>query len=167
MKLTCENAVGTLLLCVVTAGLTGCGPTFFSAKGTLSSTGGQLDQWSQTPLGCHRDVFDGDTSKLMTFSWGNPNASDPDSSVHNKTRPAFPILLSIEKDGAALNGHLQTSKAGEADLNAADCKVFKLQTKEHHKGFAEMNPPLDGTLTLDCQTPGSHVTGDIAFKHCE
>ena len=161
------NVVGSLLLCLAAAGLSGCGPTFFSAKGTLSSTGGQLDQWKETPLGCHRDVFDGDTSKLMTFSWGNPNAQDPDRQVHDRTRPAFPVLLSLEKDGAGLKGHLQTSKGGEADLNAGVCKVISLQTKEHSKGFAEMHPTLNGTLTLDCQTAGSHITSDIVFKQCE
>ena len=162
------NAFYKALPCCLLLALAGCGPTFFSAKGTLDSSGGSLDKWSQTPLGCHRDVFDGDTSKLMTFSWGNPNANDPDRSVHDKTRPAFPVLLNIAKDGSGgYTGHLQTSKAGEASFSTSTCKTFALTTKERSKGFAEMNPPLDGKLTLDCTAAGSHITGDLTFKHCE
>lgn len=157
----------TLALLTLLA-IIGCGPTFFSAKGTLASTGGSLDQWSQTPIGCHRDVFDGDTSKLVTFSWANPNANDPDRAVHDKTRPAFPILLSVEKDGASgLKGHLQNSRAAEATFSSSTCKTFTLTTRERSKGFAEAHPSLDGSLTLDCTTSGSHITSDVAFKHCD
>jgi hypothetical protein len=144
----------------------GCGPTFFTAKGKIASSGGALESWSVTPLGCQRTDFDGDSSKLITFMFSAPQSNDPDRDLHPDQQPNFPYMLKIAKNGTGFMGELDTKKVMDLQLDASNCKTFTLTTRSRSPGFAETHPSFDGELVLDCTVQQSHLTGDVHFKKC-
>ena len=155
-----------LLSCFLFAAA-GCGPTFYSAKGTIASSGGQLDPWSATPIACSRDEFDGDSSKLITMTFRPPVSNDPDRNLHRDTAPDFPIQLHIAKNGPGLMGVLDTRKLMEGlPLDSSNCKTLTLNRKERSASMGDFHPTLDGELVLDCTVKQSHITGDVTFKKC-
>jgi hypothetical protein len=154
----------------------GCGPQFFSAKGTIASSGGALGQWSGTPVMCSRDEFDGDSSKLATFMFSPPQNNDPDRNLHRDREPNSPMRLKLAKNGDSYIAQLETMKpiAG-ADvfksmdgvvLDQSNCKTIRFDRTEHMATMGQFHKPISGEVVLDCSVIQSHVTADIKFKQC-
>jgi hypothetical protein len=159
----------------------GCGPTFFSAKGSFASDGGPLDKWSAMPAMCSRDEFDGDSSKLITFQFAQPDNKDPDRNLHRAQQPNSPASLSVAKNGSGIIAKLSMMKpvkgpAGDTmaemrsmegyTLDNSTCKTLTLDRTEQSASFGMSHKPLKGHLILDCSIAGSHVTSDLNFSHC-
>ena len=157
----------------------GCGPQFFSAKGTVSSSGGLLGQWSATPVMCSRDEFDGDSSKLATLMFAPPKNDDPDRNLHPERAPNGPADIHIAKNGNGYIAQLSTMKpintGNEADvfknmqgivLDSSKCKTLTFDRQEHSASMGSMHKPISGELVMDCQVYQSHITADIKFKQC-
>lgn len=145
----------------------GCGPSFFTAKGTVSSSGGQLGSWSVTPIACNRDEFDGDSSKLITMLFRPPQSNDPDRDLHRDQQPDSLLQLQVAKNGSGYMAQLKTMKGMENTLvDASNCKKLTLDRTEHSAGMTGLRPTLNGELTMDCTVKQSHVTADVTFKKC-
>lgn len=145
----------------------GCGPTFFAAKGTVSSSGGQLGSWSVTPISCSRDEFNGDSSRLITMLFRGPQSNDPDRDLHQDKQPDSLLRLEVAKNGSGYMAQLETMKSMEGTLlDASNCQKLTLDRTEHSAGFGELHPTLNGELVMDCTVKQSHVTADVIFKKC-
>jgi hypothetical protein len=171
----CLTAPTALLLIAAT----GCGPQFFSVKGTVNSSGGPLDKWSAAPLGCSRDEFDGDSSKLIGLQFGWPKNDDPDRDLHYDKLPNGPASIKLAKNGTGIIGKidmLKPVKAGAAmgpemasidgyTLDSSNCKTLTLDREEQSGNMGD-HKQLKGHFVMDCTVLGSHITGDLKFNHC-
>jgi|HubBroStandDraft_5_1064220.scaffolds.fasta_scaffold233301_2 hypothetical protein len=177
----CYTTSVILLTGVSLISATGCGPGFFSAKGSFASDGGPLDKWNALPAVCSRDEFDGDSSKLITFHFAAPDNKDPDRALHRNEQPNSPASLRIAKNGGGIIAKLDMMKpvkgpAGDmmAEMRSMDgytldnstCKTLTLDRTEQMGSFGTLHKQLKGRLTLDCSVAGSHLTSDLNFTHC-
>ena len=168
-------AFGAALLSTVL--LSGCGPEFFKAKGTLTSDGGPLKAWSRTPILCSRGEQMGEPDKILTLGFDLP----PGFVAAHPNGQNAPEELVIAKNGSGVIGSLKVFAAikDPSDpaaynrqfqdgfiLDNSNCKTLTLDRQEQSKGFAESTKPLKGHLVLDCNVQGSHVTADMTFRHC-
>jgi hypothetical protein len=159
----------------------GCGPEFFSAKGSFASDGGPLDKWNTLAAMCSRDEFDGDSSKLITFHFAGPDNKDPDRDLHRDQQPNSPASLSIAKNGSGIIAKLDMMKpvkgpAGDtmAEMRSMDgytldnssCKTLTMDRTEQSSSFGTLHKQLKGHLVLDCSIAGSHLTSDLSFTRC-
>jgi hypothetical protein len=157
----------------------GCGPQFFSAKGTVDSSGGAFGKWSASPAMCSRDEFNGDSSQLVTFMFGAPKNDDPDRDVHPGSRQVGPMTLKIAKDGDAYmaklmtNGTIDTGNPMDAmknmqgvTLDPSSCKTFTFDRSEH-MNLGHIHKPLSGHVVMDCTKYNSHITADFKFSACD
>jgi hypothetical protein len=157
-----------ILFCTV-----GCGPTFFSSKGAIASSGGELGKWSATPVMCTREEFDGDSSKLILMHFSGPKNTDPDRKIHGNNLPEGPYELHVAKNGSGYMAQLKFFKDipgvdvfQGVVLDSSSCKALTLDRSEHSTNFGSMHPTLNGELVMDCTYKQSHVTADIKFKKC-
>jgi len=142
--------VPTILFCMV-----GCGPTFFSSKGTVTSSGGELGHWSISPVMCMREEFDGDSSKLINLLFSGPKNTDPDRNVHGSQQPDGPYELHVAKNGSGYMAQMKFFKnIPGVDvfqcliLDSSNCKTFTLDRTEH-SGFGSVHPTLNGELLIE------------------
>ncbi len=170
-----RGASGAVL--VATLLLSGCGPEFFKAKGTVNSDGGPLKAWSRTPVLCTRGEEEGNAAKIASFGFDLPpgfQAGRPDGKN-------APEELAFAQSGNGVIGTLKVfalvKDAGNPNvfnqqpedsyvLDSSNCKTITLDRQEQMKSFAESHKPLKGHLQLDCNVQGSHVTADLTFRHC-
>lgn len=152
---------------------TGCGPTFFSSKGAIASSGGELGKWSASPVMCEREEFDGDSSKLIRMMFSGPQNTDPDRSVHHNDQPDGPLELHVAKNGSSYMAQVKFFKdIPGVDvfqgliLDSSSCKTFTFDRTEHSAGLGSIHPTLNGELVMDCSYKQSHITADIKFKKC-
>jgi hypothetical protein len=160
--------IPSILFCI-----TGCGPTFFSSKGTIASSGGELGQWSSSPAMCDREEFDGDSSKLIRMEFAGPPNTDPDRDVHQTNQRKGPYELNVAKNGSGYMAQIKLfNDVPGVDgiqgviLDSSSCRTLTFDRTEHTAGFGEMHPTLNGTLVMDCTYKQSHVTANIRFKKC-
>ena len=159
------------LLCV-----SGCGPQFYSAKGTVNSDGGPLRAWSRTPISCQRGDIVGDPDKIAIFTFDLPQGFSPGRPGSQNA----PEQLTFARSGNGVIGSLkvfaEVKQPGSPDLSAqvtdgflldsSNCKTITLDREDQMRGLMEDKKPLKGHLVLDCNVVGSHVTADMTFKQC-
>lgn len=159
--------------CSILLGTVGCGPTFFSSKGAIVSSGGELGEWSASPVMCTREEFDGDSSKLIAMHFSGPKNTDPDRTVHGNNQPEGPYELHVAKNGQGYMAQLKFFKNipgvdvfNGLILDSSSCKTLTLDRTEHSADFGRMHPTLNGELVMDCTFKQSHITADVKFKKC-
>jgi hypothetical protein len=165
------SVLGIIVPCFL-LGTVGCGPTFFSSKGAVVSSGGELGAWSATPVMCSREEFDGDSSKLIEMHFSGPKNTDPDRSIHGNSQPEGPYELHVAKNGRSYMAQLKFFKSipgvdvfNGVVFDSSSCKTLTLDRTEH-SSVGSMHPTLNGELVMDCTYRQSHITADVKFKKC-
>jgi hypothetical protein len=171
-RLAWSVLAGCVALCGSLA-LSGCGQRFFTAEGVVASDGGSLGVWRATPEGCSRDPFDGrvgaDSRSVLTFLWDDPRKHNV--KIDAKGWTDAPLRLEIARDTArpvaGIVASLVTVNAVGTRLDGRVCQTLQLQTGERRAYYIEGRPTLHGTVTLDCQVKGSHITASVRFDRCD
>ena len=166
------KALHSLLLVATVLFLGGCERHYFQSKGAIASSGGDLAHWSRPLQGCSPDPIDGrpigQSSTLFTLYWDNPVERDV---LHvRRIRPPNNLLeqLEVSRQNGHLLGLMKTARLDQdVVLDASDCSTFKVTTTSDRPVIAGGRPTIDGTLDLDCQVAGSHVTAAVTFSGCE
>lgn len=161
---------------VCNAVLTGCGPSFFSTRGTVSSTGTRFGTWSAAPVGCTRDSFLGSTEGLparsvVTLLWQDPSANYIRPDLYLMDGPDGPIRLEIAATGSTaapvLSANLHTMRVpGGTRIDTSACRTFTLQQSERPSPEPRAHPSLNGLLQMDCTLPDAHFTAHLRFTGC-
>ena len=151
--------------------LLGCDQRFFSARGSVASSGGRLGNWHSTPEGCSRDPFDGkpaaDSASVATFLWEDPSVHDPDRDKNRYKAPDAPMRLEISRLPGGLRASLTTVKIVGMRIDSSDCSQFRLEQRDEAPGVAGAKPALAGRLVMQCTVAGGQVSADVRFDHCE
>ncbi len=151
--------------------LPGCEHGFFTATGFLASDGGALGTWRSAPLACSRDPFDGapigTSTSVATLLWEDPSVHDPWRDEDRPHAPDAPMRLELTRDAGAYRAVLTTVKTLGTPITQDECTRFSLESWEQPPASAKARPSLAGHLLMDCRVHGSHVTADLAFRHCE
>jgi hypothetical protein len=154
------------------ASLSGCEKHYFKSRGAITSSGGELAAWTRQVQGCSPDPLDGlpvgQSITLFTFYWDNPVERDL---LHvKKVTPPNNLLerLEIKRQGSGIQGTLETAKIKpDTVLDSTDCSTIRATTRPGRPVIQGGRPTVDGTLDLDCQVAGSHLTASVKFSGCE
>jgi hypothetical protein len=156
-----------LLACLA---LAGCG-RYFSASGTVASSGGDLGVWRQTPEGCSRDPFDGlpaaESSSVLSFLWNDPSVRDPLRDLHRSTAPDFPMRLELARVPTGYTVRLDTVKTQGTHFDSRACTSFSVEVHQAPPDIAEGKPTLAGRVRFICPANGGTLTADVRFKRCD
>ena len=155
-----------LLACLA---LTSCN-RYFSANGTLASSGGDLGTWRWTPQGCSRDAFDGlpagASSSVVTFLWNDPGVRDPLRDLHRATAPDVPMRLEVERVPTGYTLKLDTVKVQGTQIDSRVCSSFAVDVHQAAPDLPEGKPTLAGRVRFQCPSNGGTLTADIRFQRC-
>ena len=164
--------MGLVALALGSLCLVGCEHHFFKVKGALSSEGGELGTWSVVPEGCSRDPLDrlpvAESTTVMTLFWQDPRKRDRSRDKEKWTQRNYPLRFEVSRSAkgvTALLDSIQMVNAVALDQNS--CSALDVQTWPGARLVPEGRPTSSGTLTVDCQVRGSHVTAKISFSGCE
>ena len=157
--------------------LAGCTHHFFTAQGTLGSEGsGPLGTWRSTPLGCSRDPVDASdvlppgapAQTVATLLWDDMVSRERLLPRHKRHLRNLPARLDLWKTDTGFVGRLQTQKPpAKVVLDSTVCTTLDVQTVEGKPLIDRGRPTLGGTIALNCQAGGNHISGKIAFSGCE
>lgn len=150
--------------------LAGCARPGFHVRGELASEGDVLETWRWRPQGCIRAVQNNQTQaeQLASLLWIDPARRDATRAPgqQNSWKDA-PVRLDLQRVNGEPVAILETIKTGGVEFNQENCRTLTLNTRERPPASGGRRGSLGGSLHLDCEVRGQHVTAQIEFEGCE
>lgn len=104
----------------------------------------------------------------MSLLWIDPVRRDVSRADGHQFMVAdAPIRLDLSRTGGEPIALLETVRTLGTEFNLRNCHTLTLETQEERATVPEGRPALGGTLRMDCQVRGSHVTAEIRFEGCD